>query len=350
MSESAPQPTAGPHCRQCARPFGFAVAFCPFCGASQKVAVPQPVPPSPAPSLGLTAVTSVPPFEPGLFRPGRSFSPSGPSVQEQEPVAPAGTGPERPRKPTGPRPWGRRLVALGVIALIAAMVTVLLRHRQAGTLIVYTTPTVPGAVIIDGKRAGSPGERIQVSPGTHKLSYESDGWTSSGRQVTILANDQHNVTIVLVAVPASIVFDLQTPGAFLRLDDRPLEGSQSEIKVTPGHHRITATRPGFGAFTLDFVLARGERRIIPVMLSPLAVQKVTRTAVVNSWSEPVPLPPRTAFTMAASRRLRVRIGQEVFLIPSGGSINLGDVRGQSLQVKAVDDQPVEVHVYLKPED
>ena len=288
MSESAPQPTAGLHCCQCAKPFGFTVAFCPFCGASQKVAAPGPVPPSPAPSPGSPAVTSVPSFKPGSFRPGHNFSPSAPPAQKPEPAAPAGTGLEHPGKPPGPKRWRRRLVALGMIALIVATATFVLRHSPAGTLIVYAAPAEPGTVIIDGNRAGLPGERIQVSSGTHRLNYESDGWTSSGRQVTIAANEQHSVTIVLVAVPASIVFDLQTSGVTLRLDDRPLEGAQSEIKVTPGHHRVTATRPGFGAFAIDFVLARGEQRIIPVRLSPLAVQEVTRTAVVGNWSEPVP--------------------------------------------------------------
>ena len=238
-------------------------------------------------------------------------------------------------------------MTLGVIGLIAA--AILLRPAPSGTLVVYATPGVPGSVTIDGSRAGLSGERLAVPAGTHRLGYEADGWTTLGRQVTVAAREQRVVTVVLAPLPALVAFDVQTPGATLRLDDRLIDASLGELNVPPGRHRLTATRPGFAPLSLELVLGRGERRSIPVALSPVPVREVTRTAVPGSWSEPVPLPPRTGFTMAAPGRLRLRIGQEVFLVQSGASINLGDVRGQSLQVKAVDDQSVEVHVYLKPE-
>ncbi len=338
-------PPAGPRCRQCTKPFGFAVAFCPFCGAGQlsaptKLATPaQPVAPAPV-SPPPPAVSPAPfsSFKRASWFPGQASVPPVPPA----PKAAAPT-PKVLVRPIPPK--HRRLLTLAGLGVIAA--AMLLRSGPMGTLVVYPAPGVPGIVTIDGEKAGPPGMRLQVPAGTHRLGFEADGWTTAGRQVTVGARERA-VTIMLAPAPALVLFDVQTPGATLRLDDRPVDAAQAEVRIPPGRHRLTATRPGFAALSLELVLSRGERRSIPVVLSPLAVREVTRRATAGTWSEPVLLPPRTGFTMAAHGRLRLRIGQEVLLV-QGGSINLGDVRGQSLQVKAVDDQPIDVHFYLRPE-
>ncbi len=281
-------------------------------------------------------------FRPASWLAGKTSVPTVPPTPTKAPPTPKVAKAVRPRR-------ARRQPGLFTLCLLGLVAAYLLRPGPAGTLVVYATPNVPGRITVDGERAGVPGERLQIPVGTHRLGYEADGWTAAGRQVRVTANEQRVITIVLSPVPAVLVIDLQTPGTTLRLDDRGVDARPGGLRVPAGRHRLTAMRPGYATSSQDVELTRGERRVVTVALAPIVARDVTRTAVFGAWSEPVALPPHTVFTVAASGRVRLRVGQEIVLLQPGSTTNLGDVRGQSLQVEAVDDQPAEVHVYLKPE-
>ena len=340
MSGSA-APSSSVRCRHCAKPFGAAVAFCPFCGATQIPDVPKPaaVPLKPV----LAKIASVPNAP---APPANDHRPSGVSaIPTQNAAAPP---PQADEPFSAPRRRRMRFSTMvWLLGLVAAAYT--LRPQPTGTLIVTTAPSVPGTVLVDGNRAGAAGEPLEVSAGRHMLAYQAEGWIASQQQVTVLARHQRRLTVALLAAPATIVLDLQTPGTALRLDGAPVAIPDTGLKVPAGRHRLTATRPGFAAVGIDLVLARGERRNIAIILSPLSARELTRVAPVENWSEPVFVPPHTPFTITSTGRFRLRAGREVFLVQSGTQTNLGDARGQSLQVKAVDGQPVDVHFFLKPE-
>ena len=114
--------------------------------------------------------------------------------------------------------------------------------------------------------------RLPVSPGAHRLGFEAEGWTTAGRIVTVGAHEQRVVTLVLTPLPATLVFDVQTPGAQVRLDNQPVPMPSGEHRVAAGRHRLTATRPGYLPYVADLVVVRGERLRIPITLSP-AVQE-----------------------------------------------------------------------------
>ncbi len=272
MSGQENRPAYGLRCRACARPFGFAVAFCPFCGAAQRTAAPAP-PPAVPPSFTAPPMIFSAPAPPKPAPPPPAALPGSvptvPFVARQAAATPPSKPAARKAQPRQPRPNRRRRswpVTVGAIGVIAA--AILLRPGPAGTVIVYPTPSVSGSITIDGKRAGVAGERLQVPVGTHRLGYEADGWTTAGRRIAVRANEQRVVTIVLAPLPATLVFDVEMPGVTLRLDDQ-FVFPQGEHRVAAGRHRLTATRPGYAPLAIDLVLARGEERTVPVALSPL---------------------------------------------------------------------------------
>lgn len=339
MSLSAKEPAAGAaglRCTQCRKPFGFVVAYCPFCGSSQ-----QPQPP-PAPQAPKPVPLQPPAPVPSDPAPRTTATAAAPQL-----VPPAaGPLPSKPAKPGLPT----RFRGIAVLVMIAiGGVALLLRHGPMATVIVSVSPDVTGAVLIDGRRVGQAGERLRVAAGVHSLGFAADGWLAAPRAVSLQANQQRIIPLQLMPLPAVLVISHDPPDAVLRLDSRLIDAGRSELSVPPGRHRLTATRPGYRALTLDLLLERGERRAVSMALTPLVIKVVAMQAPVGSWSEPVALPPRTDFTLSLNGRIRLRVGQEVYLVDSNRSINLGDVRGAFLQIKAVDDQPVDVHLFLKPE-
>ena len=267
-----------------------------------------------------------------------------PPIPTQVPASP----PQPADEPFAPRKRRLRFsTVVWLLGLIAAAYA--LRPQPTGTLIVYAAPSVPGAVLVDGNRAGAPGEALEVSAGTHMLGYEAEGWISSQQQVSVTARRKRRVTIALLPAPATILLDLQTPGINLRLDGAPVAVADAGLRIPAGRHRLTATRPGFAAVTIELLLARGERRNIAIILSPLAPRELIRVATEQNWSEPVTVPPHTSTTISAGGRFRLRAGRDVFLVQPGTQTSPGDAHGQLLQVKAVDGRPVDVHFSLRSE-
>ncbi len=334
-------------CVRCSRPFGFAVPHCPFCGAAQRPLqpgsvpdmrarpIPQPVPPiRPAPVSEVQAAPAPPVAAVRAAEP----RPAGPAAKKASRQA---------GRPTPPRNY-RAVAFLAVLVVAAWFMT---GHRPAqAVLVVSVQPAADGAVLVDGKRTGRAGERLQLPAGSHTIGFDADGWSAPTRQVALAANQRRTLRLELTPRPALLTLRPDPADATLRLDGRLLDTTQDEHRVTPGWHHLVATHPGFMPLTLPMMLGRGERRVIPLRLSPLPVRKLTFQAPVGTWSDPVTLPAGTGFTLAFNGRLRLRIGHDVYLVGPAGSINLGDVRARTMQMKAVDDRPVAVRLLLRSED
>ena len=325
-------------CAQCQKPFGFVVAFCPFCGVSQQQApsrhapaAPAVLPPLPSKPAALADV------QPAGAGPWQAASVAKARAARKSATA----GGKQP--PTGLR-WATAILVLAAVGSV-----LLVRHNPMGTLVVLVAPAAAGAVIVDGQPAGRPGESLRLRAGPHSVGFDAEGWVATARQVTLQDNRQQSVTLELTPQPAVLLLSRDPADAVLRLDGRVIDAGQAEVPVPPGRHHLSARRAGHLPFEQDLTLERGERRAVRVALTPVVVRVLPLQAPVGSWSEPVALPPRTGFTLALSGRVRLRVGQEVFLVGPGGSMNLGEVHAPSLQLKAVDSQPVEVRMFLKPE-
>ena len=215
---------------------------------------------------------------------------------------------------------------------------------------VSVQPAVRGAVLVDGKPAGRAGERLHLPAGSHTIGFDAEGWSAPTRQVALDGGRTRTMRLDLTGRLALLTLRPEPADATIRLDGRVLGSGVDEHRVAPGWHRLVATHAGFAPLSLQMTLGRGERRVVPLVLSPLPVRTLGFEAPVGAWSDPVTLPARTDFTLAFDGRLRLRVGRDVYLLGPGGSVNLGDVRARTIQVKAVDDLPVAVRLSLRSED
>lgn len=235
-----------------------------------------------------------------------------------------------------------------LVATTAGAGLLLMRAAPMASLVVAVSPNVNGTVLIDGKPSGLAGHVVQVPTGRHSIGFEAEGWLTAPREAVLQADQHSTLTLALTPRPAVLAISRDPPDTALRLDERVINAGQGEVTVPAGRHSLTATHRGYSPLTLDLTLERGEHRMVKVALVPIVTQVVNLQAAPGQWSEPFALPPRTGFTLVLGSRIRLRIGQEVYLVGAGAPLNLGDVRAQSLQVKAV-DKPVDVRVLLKPE-
>ena len=344
-------------CVRCSRPFGFAVPHCPFCGAAQRPSqpgsvpdtrappIPQPVPPiRPAPVAAVPAARVDPA---AAVRAAEAYLAGLAAKAASDKAASDKAASSRKNRPAPPRNYR----AIGFLAVLGVAAWFMTGHRpRQAVLVVSVQPAADGAVLVDGKRTGRAGERLQLPAGSHTIGFDAEGWSAQARQVALAANQRRTLRLELTPRPAVLTLRPDPADATLRLDGRLLDTTQVEHSVTPGWHHLVATRPGFLPLTLPMMLGRGERRVVPLRLSPLAVRKLTFQAPVGSWSDPVTLPANTGFTLAFDGRLRLRIGHDVYLVGPAGSINLGDVRARTMQMKAVDDRPVAVRLLLRADD
>lgn len=350
-------------CTGCSRPFGFAVMYCPFCGIAQQqlqpVSVPDtqapPAPPPEPPVQPQAPVQPQPPVQPVVRVAEARAVPAAPvaAARTTRAYPAAGAAKAAVKQPALKQPEPRRprrfRTAAG-LAVIAVMAWFAIGHRPEAILVVSVQPAADGAVLVDGSRAGRAGERLHVRVGSHTIGFDAAGWSAPTRQVAFGNGQTRTLRLDLIARPAVLTFRPDPADAVIRLDGRVLDAAGDEHKVAPGWHRLVVTHPGFAPLTLPMVLGRGERRVVPLRLSPLPVRMLEFQAPVGTWSDPVTLPARTDFTLAFSGRLRLRVGRDVYLLGPDGSVNLGDVRARSIQMKAVDDQPVAVRLLLRSEN
>ena len=233
--------------------------------------------------------------------------------------------------------------------LLAAGIALFLLFRPAagGKLLVTTFPVLMADVLVDGKPAGTAGTTIDVSTGPHEIGIAVRGWTAPTQKINLEAKATLNLAFKPVAQPVSLKITADPSDATIRLDGRAVGRGTLDQSVNTGSHTITVQNDGYEPQEFTIAIRPGEEMERKVVLNERKVQKQTVRGPVGSWSPALQLPAGAGLTLAFAGTVRLRLGTEVYLADGHSSLNLGDGLGRSLQVKSLEDHPVDVQVFIK---
>lgn len=130
-------------------------------------------------------------------------------------------------------------------------------------------------IVTDGQSA-----TITLVPGSHTITIQKPGYTSTPQQVQILEGAQSTLQFTLSKLdnekqpaPDTLVLVKTIPGARVWIDktdegEVPTDGAYL-IKTTPGNHHVEVTHEGFISASTSFSANAGERPRITVDLKPI---------------------------------------------------------------------------------
>ena len=248
-------------CVSCTRALGSQVAFCPFCGAVQQVAAPEP---RPAPPTGAAVAE---PIESAFTTP--------PDPSDGEPADPPASEPAPQAGRKARIPWRRMVLVAAALAIGALMLRANVAPAPRATLVVRVHApngaAVPGGrVLIDGREAGAPGESLQVHPGTLNISFAEPGWRSEAQSVNVGKDAAITVNLAAQELPGHLLLTTTPPGATVRIGGRTYGQSPLTLNLSPGNYEVSITLAGYVAKVLAVTLAHGETRNVSVALAGVA--------------------------------------------------------------------------------
>ncbi len=130
-------------------------------------------------------------------------------------------------------------------------------------------------VVMDGSQVGVTNAEgvlfvAKVQPGRHLLVVRKDGFRHEERTVNF-AGQTDVVRIDLNPLPGTLSVTANVQGAAFQLDGAgAFAGQISNLEVTPGRHRVTATKAGFKAATAEVETRPGENIRAVLILDPLS--------------------------------------------------------------------------------
>lgn len=128
--------------------------------------------------------------------------------------------------------------------------------------------------LLDGKPVPA-FERIDVTPGPHKIHVEAEGYLPADVSQRVVAGDKATANITLLPRPAKVTVRTER-GARISVDGRPrTTGPVAELELPAGRHVVTILRSGREPVARELRVSRGE---ILTLDEPL--EKTTRRKMV----------------------------------------------------------------------
>ncbi|WP_441292974.1 PEGA domain-containing protein [Sorangium sp. KYC3313] len=143
------------------------------------------------------------------------------------------------------------------------------------TRINVTSPTAGARVSIDGGALADVPLMAEVQPGKHRIKITADGHVDEEREVVAIEGDILGIDRELRERPA--LLQVKAPvGAQVTLDGRFVGTTPLPLlQVAPGKRFFVATKNGYGPFSRELSLRRGERLVIEVGLTSSFQRKMS---------------------------------------------------------------------------
>ena len=246
----------------------------------------------------------------------------------------------RPRR--RPLRWAIGLLVLGLLARLL----VFRASPVPGLRTVVFAQPIEGSVLVDAVPSGPPGAPIQVAAGTHRIGLQARGWTAATRTVALRPGAA--LRILLQARPTPVTLGISTdPPASLSIDGRPAGTTPTTLSLLPGPHRLRFGTDGYLPMIRTLLLRPGEPQDLAFALHKAPPRQIPLFAAVGQWSRPVTLSSHTRFGLAFKGRLRLRLGNQVFLVEPDQASDLGEIGPGPLQVKSAQSTPFPVSLSVE---
>ena len=130
----------------------------------------------------------------------------------------------------------------GIVKLIQGI-----ESRNVGVVIISSTP--PGATIYvqenDAKPRGKAPIDLSLSPGTHRIIGELEGFESTTGEVTVQFGESTKLELVMRARECELVLTGTPPGSRATVDSAEAVLLPAKVRVVRGAHKVTFAAAGF---------------------------------------------------------------------------------------------------------
>jgi len=139
-------------------------------------------------------------------------------------------------------------LALGVLALHTAGGAA---EAAAPTGVVKVISTPPGAIIkVDGRPRGATPALLELPAGSHTITLEKDGYSSTSREVVVVQDRVARATVKLAASPP----ETDRPPRPARPVGDEISVHEDRGEAEPGTVTIVTTPPGLTVFMGDYLV------------------------------------------------------------------------------------------------
>jgi hypothetical protein len=150
-------------------------------------------------------------------------------------------------------------------ARVEKLITTL--RARPGTVTV-TSDTPGAAVLVDGRRAGSPPAEVDLA-GAHRIEIESDG-QKVGRDIVVEFGEPQKVHLTLVAKTGALVVTSNVAGADIYVDGELAGHTPTTLVVPAGTHRLVVAADGWASHERPVdVPAEGMAQVTANLVRPL---------------------------------------------------------------------------------
>lgn len=130
----------------------------------------------------------------------------------------------------------------GILKLVQGI-----ESRNVGVVQITSTP--PGATIYveekDAKPRGKAPIELSLSPGTHRLIGELEGFESTSAQVTVLFGETTKLELVMGARGCELALTATPPGSRAAVDSTEAVVLPAKVNIGRGEHKVTFAAAGF---------------------------------------------------------------------------------------------------------